>query len=140
MSRIAPSGTVYQAGTLSGNPLAMAAGIATLRVLKKSDYAALEARVRTFTDELAVILREKGLPVVINQIASMFTVFFTEKPIRNFEDVKNSDVELFGRFFKAMRERNIFLGPSAFEVSMVSFMHSEADCEAPLEAARSIRR
>ncbi len=139
MSRIAPSGTVYQAGTLSGNPLAMAAGIATLRVLKKSDYAALEARVRTFTDELAVILREKGLPVVINQIASMFTVFFTEKPIRNFEDVKNSDVELFGRFFKAMRERNIFLGPSAFEVSMVSFMHSDADFEATLEAARSIR-
>ena len=139
MSRIAPSGTVYQAGTLSGNPLAMAAGIATLRVLKKSDYAALEARVRTFTDELAVILREKGLPVVINQIASMFTVVFTEKPIRNFEDVKNSDVELFGRFFKAMRERNIFLGPSAFEVSMVSFMHSDADFEATLEAARSIR-
>ena len=117
----------------------MAAGIATLRVLKKSDYAALEARVRTFTDELAVILREKGLPVVINQIASMFTVFFTEKPIRNFEDVKNSDVELFGRFFKARRERNIFLGPSAFEVSMVSFMHSDADFEATLEAARSIR-
>lgn len=139
MSQIAPSGNVYQAGTLSGNPLAMAAGIATLRVLKRCDYAELESRVRRFTDELAVILREKGVPVTINQLASMFTVFFTDKSVRNFEDVKNSDVELFGRFFKAMREQNIFLGPSAFEVSMVSFMHSDADFEATLEAARKIQ-
>ncbi len=139
MSQIAPSGNVYQAGTLSGNPLAMAAGIATLRVLKRCDYAELESRVRRFTDELAAILREKGVPVTINQLASMFTVFFTDKPVRNFEDVKNSDTELFGRFFKAMREQNIFLGPSAFEVSMVSFMHSDADFEATLEAARKIR-
>ena len=80
MSRVAPAGDVYQAGTLSGNPLAMAAGIATLSVLKASDYAALEARVEAFAAELETILRGKGVPVTVNRLASMYTVFFSDGP------------------------------------------------------------
>ena len=138
MRRVSPSGEVYQAGTLSGNPLAMAAGIATLNVLQKSDYAALEKRVDSFATELETILKGKGLPVRVNRIASMYTVFFTNGPLRNFEDVKACDTAMFSRFFKGMREANIFYGPSAFEVSMVSFMHSDADFEATLKAAEHL--
>ena len=139
MSRVAPAGDVYQAGTLSGNPLAMAAGIATLSVLKASDYAALEARVEAFAAELESILRGKGVPVTVNRLASMYTVFFSDGPLRNFEDVKNSDTEMYSRFFRAMRERNIFVAPSAFEVAMVSFAHTEEDFAKTLDAARDIR-
>ena len=139
MSRVAPAGDVYQAGTLSGNPLAMAAGIATLSVLKASDYAALEARVEAFAAELESILRGKGVPVTVNRLASMYTVFFSDGPLRNFEDVKNSDTEMYSRFFRAMRERNIFVAPSAFEVAMVSFAHTEEDFAKTLDAVRDIR-
>lgn len=139
MSRVAPAGDVYQAGTLSGNPLAMAAGIATLSVLKASDYAALEARVEAFAAELESILRGKGVPVTVNRLASMYTVFFSDGPLRNFEDVKNSDTEMYSRFFRAMRERNIFVAPSAFEVAMVSFAHTEEDFAKTLDAVRGIK-
>ena len=139
MSRVAPAGDVYQAGTLSGNPLAMAAGIATLSVLKASDYAALEARVEAFAAELETILRGKGVPVTVNRLASMYTVFFSDGPLRNFEDVKNSDTEMYSRFFRAMRERNIFVAPSAFEVAMVSFAHTEEDFAKTLDAVRGIK-
>ena len=139
MSRVAPAGDVYQAGTLSGNPLAMAAGIATLSVLKASDYAALEARVEAFAAELESILRGKGVPVTVNRLASMYTVFFSDGQLRNFEDVKNSDTEMYSRFFRAMRERNIFVAPSAFEVAMVSFAHTEEDFAKTLDAVRGIK-
>lgn len=138
MCRVAPAGEIYQAGTLSGNPLAMAAGIATLSVLRESDYAALEARVDAFCTELESILKGKGLPVTVKRLASMYTVFFSEGPLRNFEDVKNSDTALYARFFRAMRERNIFIAPSAFEVAMVSFAHSEDDFAATLDAVRAV--
>ena len=138
MSRVAPSGEIYQAGTLSGNPLAMAAGIATLTALKNSDYAALEARVEAFTAEMEALLREKGLPVTISRIASMFTVFFREGAPKNFEEVKASDTDMYARFFRAMREQNIFIAPSAFEVAMVSFAHSDEDFAKTLEAVRKI--
>ena len=139
MSRVAPAGDVYQAGTLSGNPLAMAAGIATLSVLRQSDYAALEARVEAFASELETVLRDKGVPVKVNRLASMYTVFFTDGPLRTFEDVKRSDTEMYARYFRAMRERNIFVAPSAFEVAMVSFAHTEEDFAKTLEAARGIK-
>ena len=138
MSRVAPAGEIYQAGTLSGNPLAMAAGIATLSVLRESDYAALEARVEAFCAELETILKGKGLPVTVKRLASMYTIFFSEGPLRNFEDVKNSDTGLYARFFRAMRERNIFIAPSAFEVAMVSFAHTEEDFAATLDAVRAV--
>lgn len=138
MRRVAPSGEIYQAGTLSGNPLAMAAGIATLSVLKQSDYAGLEARVEAFASELEAILRAKSVPVTVNRLASMYTVFFSDGPLHNFDDVKKSDTEMYARFFRAMRERNIFIAPSAFEVAMVSFAHTEDDFTKTLDAVRSI--
>ena len=138
MSRIAPSGDVYQAGTLSGNPLAMAAGLATLKVLRASDYAALEARVERFAKELEAVFAEKGVPVVIHHLASMFTIFFTDQvELANFEDVKRCDAEAYGAFFRKMRANGVFLAPSAFETAMVSFAHTEEDFAKTLEAART---
>ena len=136
MSRIAPAGDVYQAGTLSGNPLAMAAGLATLAELKKADYQGLEKRVAGLCAELSAVLKAKNLPVFINQLGSMLTVFFTSagEP-RNFADVKKGDTEMYSRFYQHMREHGVYLAPSAFEVAMVSFAHTEEDFQATIAAA-----
>lgn len=139
MSRVAPSGDVYQAGTLSGNPLAMAAGLATLKILKNSDYEVLEARVTAFTDELLAILKAKKVPVQITRLASMFTVFFNDGPLQNFEDVKKSDTAMLTRYFQGMRKNNIFIAPSAFETGMVSFAHSDQDFVDTLTAAKRVK-
>lgn len=139
MERIAPAGDVYQAGTLSGNPLAMAAGLATLRVLKTCDYGELEKRVGTFAAELEATLKAKRIPVRVTRLASMFTVFFTDGPLRDFEDVKTADSERYARYFLEMREQGVFIAPSPFETGMVSFMHSPEDFAATLEAASRIR-
>lgn len=138
MHRIAPCGDVYQAGTLSGNPLAMAAGIATLDVLARSDYAALEARVAAFVAELEGILKAKDVPVRINTLASMFTVFFTDAPVTDFASAKSADASLYTAFYKQMRAQGIYLAPSPFEAAMVSFAHSDDDLGAMLEAARKV--
>jgi glutamate-1-semialdehyde 2,1-aminomutase len=139
MKHVAPQGEVYQAGTLSGNPLAMAAGLATLNILKRSDYAGLEARVSAFVAELEQILKSKGVPVQIPHIASLFTIYFTEAPLRDFASVQTSDVALFESFFKQMRAQGIFMAPSAFEANMLSFAHSEEDFAKALEAARNVK-
>ena len=139
MKHVAPQGEVYQAGTLSGNPLAMAAGLATLNILKRSDYAALEAKVSAFVAELEQILKSKGVPVQIPHIASLFTIYFTEAPLRDFASVQTSDVALFESFFKQMREQGIFMAPSAFEANMLSFAHSDEDFAKALEAARNVK-
>ena len=139
MKHVAPQGEVYQAGTLSGNPLAMAAGLATLNILKRSDYAGLEARVSAFVAELEQILKSKGVPVQIPHIASLFTIYFTEAPLRDFASVQTSDVALFESFFKQMRAQGIFMAPSAFEANMLSFAHSEEDFAKALDAARSVK-
>ncbi len=136
MSHIAPSGNVYQAGTLSGNPLAMAAGLATLRILKKADYAALEARVDGLCAELENIFKQKGIPAVATRLASMFTLFFTEKTPRNFDEVKQADSDQYATFFRHMRKHDVYLAPSAFECAMVSFAHTDSDFDKTLEAAR----
>lgn len=138
MAHIAPRGEVYQAGTLSGNPLAMAAGLATMRLLKNANYAALEARVSAFAHELESILRAKGVPVQVPTIASMFTPYFTEEPVRNFADVGRCDQKLFGTFYRQMRAQGIYLAPSAFETGMVSFVHSDDDFARALDAARKV--
>lgn len=135
MQRVAPAGEVYQAGTLSGNPLAMAAGLATLRVLGTCDYEALEKQVDAFATELEGILAGKGVPVHVVRVASMFTVFFGEGPLRNFDEVKTADSALYARYFVEMRKRGVFLAPSAFETGMVSFAHTREDFAATLEAA-----
>ena len=138
MQRIAPCGEVYQAGTLSGNPLAMAAGIATLDVLARSDYAGLEARVSAFVKELEAILKGKGVPVRINTLASMFTVFFTNDPVTDFASAKTADGALYTSFYKQMRAQGIYLAPSPFEAAMVSFAHTDDDLAAMLDAARKV--
>ncbi len=139
MQRIAPAGDVYQAGTLSGNPLAMAAGLATLDILEKADYAGLEQRVLAFVKELAGILEKKGLSVQYQHIASMFTLFFTDKPVRNFADVENASTAIFESYYKQMREMGIFLSPSAFETAMVSFAHTDDDFNKTLDCAKKLK-
>jgi glutamate-1-semialdehyde 2,1-aminomutase len=138
MNRIAPCGDVYQAGTLAGNPLAMAAGLATLNTLAKQDYQALAERTRTFSEELLSILRSKQVPVQLNRIASMFTLFFTEDPVTDFASAQKSDQRLFTTYYQHMRKQGVYLAPSGFECSFTSFAHSDEDLTRTLEAADAI--
>ena len=139
MGHIAPSGNVYQAGTLSGNPLAMAAGLATLKALSTRDYPALAARTEAFSRELENILRGKGVPVTRNHIASIFTLFFTDKPVTDFPSAQTADSGLFVSFYRQMREQGIYLAPSGYECAFTSFAHTDEDLERTLEAARRVR-
>ncbi len=134
MELIAPSGGVYQAGTLSGNPLAMAAGLATLSVLAKSDYSGLELTVESFCAAMEERFAAAKIPVCINRAASMFTVFFTAGPVRDFADAKKADTARYARFYAAMRDSGVAVAPSAFEAAMVSFAHGRADLDATLDA------
>ncbi|MBI5597717.1 MAG: glutamate-1-semialdehyde 2,1-aminomutase [Elusimicrobia bacterium] len=142
MDLVAPLGPVYQAGTLSGNPVAMAAGLATLQVLKKDKpYARMAEMARVIVTELRGMARFKGLPVQVNHVASMFTVFFTETPVRDFATAKTSDTRMYGRFFHALLERGVYFPPAQFEAAMLSAAHSKLDLERTLEAAaRALRR
>ena len=137
MSKVAPSGGVYQAGTLSGNPVAMAAGIATLKVLQKSDYQALETRVEELCQKLEAVFRARNIPVYITRLASMFTVFFTSGPVTDFSSAKKADSERYARYFAHMRSKGVFLAPSAFETAMTSFAHTSAEFDAVLKAGES---
>jgi glutamate-1-semialdehyde 2,1-aminomutase len=136
MRRIAPAGDVYQAGTLSGNPLAVAAGRATLETLKGCPYPALEQRTEQFCRELEQLFAAGGLPVCINRCASMFALFFTEGPVRDFAGAKAADAARWARFYRFMRGRGVYLAPSAFETAMVSFAHTDEEFAAFLDAAR----
>ncbi len=139
MERIAPCGDVYQAGTLSGNPLAMAAGLATLGALKKADYDGLAARTKALAEEMAAILREKGAPVYLTHIASLFTLFFCQGPVTDFESAKAGDAALYASFYNQMREAGIILAPSAYECAFTSFAHSEDDYARTLDAVRGVK-
>ena len=131
MSMIAPAGPVYQAGTLSGNPLAMAAGIATLRELRRPEfYEKLEA----LSARLAAGLAPLGC---LNRIGSLMTLFCQDGPARNYEEAKLSDTTRYARFFHHMLDRGIYLAPSQFEALFVSAAHSDGDIDKTLEAARS---
>ena len=138
MEQVAPEGAVYQAGTLSGNPLAMAAGLATVRELQECDYSALEKRTHDFALELAKIL-QKQVPVQVPTIASMFSIFFTDVPVTDFATAKTADQERFTHFYKAMRAEGIYLAPSSFETGMLSFAHTDADLEKTLSCAARVR-
>ena len=139
MERISPCGDVYQAGTLSGNPLAMAAGLATLSLLENADYAGLAARTEAFAAELAAILRGKGAPVTLTRVASMFTLFFCDGPVTDFASAKQGDTARYAAFFTQMREAGIMLAPSAFECAFLSFAHTDDDLARTLDAARRVR-
>ncbi|PAU77089.1 glutamate-1-semialdehyde-2,1-aminomutase [Halovibrio salipaludis] len=137
MSHLAPLGPVYQAGTLSGNPLAMRAGLATLEGLSQPGFHdQLEQRTRKLMDGFAAIADKHGIPLKVQGAGGMFGLFFTDQPeVTRFEHVVNCDTERFGRFFHAMLEQGVYLAPAAFEAGFVSGAHTEADIEATLQAA-----
>jgi len=139
MERIAPCGDVYQAGTLSGNPLAMAAGLATLAKLKNADYAGLASRTKALAEELAAILRGKGAPVTLTCMGSLFTLFFCDGPVTNFDDAKKGDAAIYASFYNQMRDAGIILAPSAYECAFTSFAHSDDDFARTLDAARGVK-
>ena len=124
MDRLAPLGPVYQAGTLSGNPLAMAAGIAALRLLEElNPYARLDALGRQVQAALLAAARRKGLPLQAPQVGSMFAVFFTATPVRDYATALKSDAKLFAKFFHACLDRGVYLPPSAYETAFLSTAH-----------------
>lgn len=141
MQMVAPQGAVYQAGTLSGNPLAMAAGIATLKSLKKpGTYEKLEALSAALAQGLRAAAEKAECPVQVNQVGSMFTVFFTGTPVTDFRTAKTSDTDRFRRFFHAMLERGIYLAPSQFEACFVSLAHTRKDVALTVRAAQEAFR
>jgi len=138
MERVAPEGDVYQAGTLSGNPLAMAVGAETLKELRdKEPYGELEEKTERFVKELGRLLLDKGIPHRINYAPSMFTVFFTDGDVKNFDDAKTSDTELFARFFRALLEEGVLIPPSQFEAWFLTTAHEEEDLSEALEKIES---
>jgi glutamate-1-semialdehyde 2,1-aminomutase len=133
MARVAPAGPVYQAGTLSGNPLAMAAGIATLRALTPELHDGLARRTRALVEGLRGIVARQGVPFTADSAGSMFGFFFRAEPVRSFSDALTSDVALFRRFFHAALARGVYLAPSAFEAGFLSAAHGEAEIALTLE-------
>jgi glutamate-1-semialdehyde 2,1-aminomutase len=139
MSRIAPQGPVYQAGTLSGNPLAMAAGIATLKQLQKKDfYPKLERKSARLAAGLAAAAAKAGVAAQVDHVGSMLGMFFCADPVRNFADAKKSDLERFARFYMGMRREGFFLAPSQFEALFVSAAHTNAQIDATAKAAAAV--
>ena len=139
MEQIAPQGPVYQAGTLSGNPLAMAAGIATLKQLQKPGfYQALEENSARLAEGLGRIAQRLGVEVTLNRVGSMMGMFFTPGPVRNFEEAKTSDTERFAAYYRAMLEKGIYLAPSQFEAVFLSAAHETADIDTTLAAAEAV--
>jgi len=138
MKWIAPEGPVYQAGTLSGNPLAVAAGIATLKELKKaSTYKKLARMTENLVSGLQKAADQAGIPVRINTIGSMFTVFFNDSPITDYASARTSKTELYGRFFHALLKEQIYFPPSQFETGFVSLAHTGKDIKETIQAART---
>ncbi len=139
MSMVAPAGPMYQAGTLSGNPLAMTAGIKTLELLQKPGaYEYLDKITKRLADGLLQIASDTGHAACGGNISGMFGLFFCEGPVHNFEDAKHSDVTKFGRFHRGMLEHGIYLAPSQFEAGFTSLAHSEDDIDRTLAAARLV--
>ena len=141
MERLAPCGDVYQAGTLSGNPLAMTAGLITLRILQQEGtYEQLAQKSDFLCSGVREITEESALPFRCNQAGAMFTFFFTEGPVRNYATAKRSDTALFSRFFSGMLNRSIYIAPSQFEALFLSLAHTEDDLGRTLEAFRAVFR
>jgi glutamate-1-semialdehyde 2,1-aminomutase len=141
MQQVAPAGPVYQAGTLSGNPVAMAAGLATLALIQADGFhAALEATTHVLCDGLEAAAREAGVAVTTNRSCAMFGLFFTDQRVESYAQATACDTDAFRRFFHAMLERGVYLAPSAFEAGFLSAAHSEDDIAATIEAARQAFR
>ena len=139
MQLVAPAGPMYQAGTLSGNPLAMTAGIKTLEILRQSgSYEYLERITKRLADGLLQIAHETGHPACGGNISGMFGLFFTEGPVHDYEDAKKSDLAKFSRFHRGMLEQGVYLAPSQFEAGFTSLAHTDADIDRTLDAARTV--
>ena len=137
MQQIAPAGPIYQAGTLSGNPVAMAAGLAMLELVAQPGFhAELDRRTRLLTDGLKACADEAGVPFVINRVPGMFGLFFSAGPVETYAQATACDLAAFRRFFHAMLERGVYLAPSAYEAGFMSTAHSEQDIADTLDAAR----
>jgi glutamate-1-semialdehyde 2,1-aminomutase len=137
MEQIAPAGPIYQAGTLSGNPVAMAAGLAMLELIQTPGfYDTLAARTRLLTDGLQAVADGEGVPFSTNRVGGMFGLFFTHEKVDSYAQATAADIAMFNRFFHGMLERGIYLAPSAFEAGFLSSAHSDEDIAATLEAAR----
>lgn len=137
MSKVMPSGPVYQAGTLSGNPLAMAAGLATLEELKKNPpYKLLDSTGGKLEEGLSQAAKTAGIPHVINRVGSMWTFFFTSSPVVDYDTAKNADTKRFSRFFWEMMDRGVYLPCSQFEAAFHSIQHDETIIEKTIAAAR----
>jgi glutamate-1-semialdehyde 2,1-aminomutase len=139
MSQIAPQGSVYQAGTLSGNPIAMIAGIATLEQLKKEGvYESLAEKSKRLAAGLAEAARKSGIAARVDHVGSMLGMFFTDREVTDFEAAKTCDLELFSAFYQGMRQAGIYLAPSQFEVLFLSAAHSDEHIDATVNAAQQV--
>jgi glutamate-1-semialdehyde 2,1-aminomutase len=136
MDRIAPAGPVYQAGTLSGNPMAMAAGTATLEQLSPRSYERLEEQSARLADGLQASATAAGAAVQVNRVGSMLTVFFSSEPVYDAASARKCDAKRFGRFFHAMLERGVYLPPSQFEAAFVSLAHTDDDIDQTVAASK----
>lgn len=135
MEQIAPSGNIYQAGTLSGNPLAMVAGLTTLRQLKPEDYKAFEKKAIRLEEGFYQAAKRHDIPLTVNRAGSMIGIFFTNETVKNYETAKTANLDFFKAYFKSMLESGISLPPSQFEGLFLSTAHSEDDIEATIQAA-----
>jgi len=139
MQYIAPLGPVYQAGTLSGNPLAVSAGLKTLQLLADHGvYEKLENKTRRLTNGLVMAAKSAGIPVTVNVVGSMFTLFFTSKNITDYTSALTSDQEMFARYFQGMLEEGISLPPSQFETNFVSSAHTDEDIDRTISSAQKV--
>jgi len=136
MDRVAPAGPIYQAGTLSGNPMAMAAGYASLKLMTPAAYEKLEATSAAVADGLAAAAQEAKVPVQVNRVGSMLTVFFSAKPVFDAASARACDTKRFGVFFHALLENGVYFPPSQFEAAFLSTAHTDDDVEKTLRAAK----
>jgi glutamate-1-semialdehyde 2,1-aminomutase len=136
MEKLSPSGGIYQAGTLSGNPLAMSAGIATLNILKQPGfYAALEEKSRAVAEGIAKAAKDAGYPIYSTRIGSMFCAFFSKGDVFDWTTASKCDTKAFATYFLGMLDKGVYLAPSQFETAFVSAAHSDADIEKTIAAA-----
>jgi glutamate-1-semialdehyde 2,1-aminomutase len=140
MEKISPLGPVYQAGTLSGNPVAMAAGIATLNgIVAPNFYAQLAEKTNRLVTAIAAAARSANIPFCTNHVCGMFGLFFSKSAaVQTYDQVMQSDVERFKKFYHGMLAEGVYLAPSAFEAGFVSIAHSDADIDATVDAAKRV--
>lgn len=136
MQQIAPSGPIYQAGTLSGNPLAMTAGLETLKLLTKNSYKEFQRKADLLEDGLSKAAAEYEIPITINRAGSMIGFFFTNEEVTNYEKAKSSNLDYFAKYYRSMANEGVFLPPSQFEGLFLSTVHTEEDIQNTIEAAR----